>query len=98
MRAGTLVFLAFAALLSAGCTQLPALDDAIDPALRDAPYPQLVPIETLRASAPAPDLGDEDRSEIDARTATLRARAATLRGAVIDPDTRDRMARGVQER
>ncbi len=98
MRAGTLVFLAFVTLSGAGCTRLPPLDETLDPDLRDAPYPQLVPAETLRSRAPSPDLTTEDRTDIDARTATLRARADTLRGAVIDPDTRARMARGVQER
>ena len=98
MRSGPLVLLAFAALSLAGCSTFPQLDEALDPDLKDDPYPRLVPAESLRAQAPTPDLTVEDRADIDARVATLRARADTLRGAVIDPDTRARMARGVHER
>lgn len=49
LRASALIFLVF---LPVGCTQFPALDDRITPAMEAAPYPELVPLEGLLAAVP----------------------------------------------
>ncbi len=79
------------------CTEFPALDGTIDPALRDAPYPALVPLSPLVAQANAADRGAANvETALTPRLASLRARAARLRGPVIPPAARARMLRGVR--
>lgn len=79
-----------------GCANVPEIGERVAPDLRDAPFPKLLPIDGLLAQTPAPQ---EEAAEItaglDARVARLRARADALRGAVIDPATRQRMQDGV---
>lgn len=57
----------------------------------DDPYPTLIPLEevTARAATLQTDAGTPDA--VAARAADLRARAAALRGPVIDPATRARL-------
>jgi hypothetical protein len=64
--------------LLAGCSTLPEVDNTAPPS-RDAPWPQLAPIEELRAEAQGFRLTDADGAALDARAASLRARAAALR-------------------
>ena len=84
---------ALAALCAvAGCADWP--DPAIPgaEAARAAPWPALVPLNDILAGVPA------DREPVVApasRIAALEARAASLRGPVIDGATRARLARGV---
>jgi hypothetical protein len=70
---------ALAALtLAAACTQLPPnLDGAESAEARMAPYPTLIPLETLTESASA--AADDPTAAVEARAARLRARAAALR-------------------
>jgi len=66
----------------------------------DAPYPALVPVERITARVPPatpPDAGAAAAEYVDARAARLRARADRLRGPIIDPETEDRMRRGVAQ-
>ena len=87
--------LAICAALSA-CSQFPDLDATTSDAVRDAPYPDLVPLDGLQARFdPDAALPDATRDSVAARAARLKARAARLRGTVIDADTRQRMAGGV---
>lgn len=86
-----------ATALVAGCTQFPDLDAAISPGAEAAPYPQLVPTESLSASVPEPLIEPETSTSLEARVAHLRARAARLRGSVIDSPTRARMTTGVRD-
>jgi hypothetical protein len=86
--------LACAGLLLAACSQFPELDETISPETKAAPYPALLPWDSLPAApsdaeAPAPD------AMLAARSAALRSRADTLRGAVVDPEARARMDAGV---
>lgn len=97
-RPARLPVLAAALLVGAvaGCSRFPALDDTVSDSARTAPYPDLVPVGMLLAQVPpdriAPDTDDASK----ARAARLRARAAALRGTVIDTHTSARMGRGIQ--
>ena len=91
-----LVFLpALFAALSA-CNEFPALDDTMDREARNAPYPDLVPIETLNAQAPDPRIKPETAADTQSRIDRLKARAARLQGNVIDAETHQRMQDGVE--
>jgi len=63
-----------------------------------APYPDLVPAERIARQVPPAAAAGADAAPsgaIGSRAARLRARADRLRGPVIDPETEDRMRRGV---
>ncbi len=79
----------------AACTQFPELADSEGPEVAAAPYPRLLSVEEL-AMAPAAVTTPELRGSLLARVARLEARAARLRGPVIDRATRARLARGVE--
>ena len=96
MRSGTSAFPILAALLATACTQFPVIEDRISDDLRDAPYMDLVPVETLRAGVPEDQVTDTDASAVEARIARLRARAARLSAAVVDTQTRTRMSQGIE--
>lgn len=95
MRPGTYVIVTTAVLLATACTQFPVIEDRVSEDVRDAPYMDLVPIETLRTGMPEDQLADTDATAVEARVARLRARAARLSGAVVDNQTRTRMSQGV---
>lgn len=78
-------------LCLAGCSQFPELDDTISPAARAAAYPDLVPAEDLRAELANAQITDDTTSSLEARVAALQARAARLRGTVIDQASRNRL-------
>lgn len=77
------------------CTQFPALDDAEGPGVADAAYPRLLTVDELRGIPASSATLDLQAAVLD-RVAALRARAARLRGPVIDGRTLNRMARGVR--
>lgn len=79
----------------AACTRFPDLDAAVTPGARTAGYPDLLPAEELRARVPEARLEEETPGSIEARIAGLRARAARLRGTVIDSESRSRMQSGI---
>lgn len=83
--------------LVAACTQFPDLDGALSDTARDAPYPDLLPVEELNARITSPRITPETTAGITARVAALKARAANLRGSVIDSPTRERMSIGVAD-
>ncbi|SNR25737.1 hypothetical protein [Puniceibacterium sediminis] len=85
-----------ATLLLCACAQFPELDSTQTPGVADAPYPRLVPIETLLVSDP-PRATPEMRAGVLARAEALRARAALLVGPVVDAQTQSRMESGVPE-
>jgi hypothetical protein len=76
------------------CTQFPDLEHRTDAAALEAPFPDLIPLGGLLAAAPAPSALVLAAPSAD-RLARLRARAARLRGPVIDRMTRIRMTRGI---
>jgi hypothetical protein len=83
--------------LGSGCTQFPDLDSAVTDTARDAPFPDLLPVEELNARLTEPRITAETASNLDGRVAALKARAAGLRRSVIDSPTRERMSIGVSE-
>ncbi len=83
--------LAISAALLAGCSDFPELDDAVSPTARKAGYPALLPIDQLIAGAKDVQITEETVSSLQSRIARLNARAARLRGPVIDAATRARM-------
>ncbi|WP_421704384.1 hypothetical protein [Aliiroseovarius sp.] len=80
--------------LAVGCSDAPRLDPTLSARARDAAYPDLVPLGPLLAglSAAQDDFGT---GTLTARAAALRARAARLRGDVVDAPARDRMRAAV---
>ena len=89
--------LAAASLALAGCAPPADLPPQLAAAAAsNAPNPALAPLETLLAQGAAPvRVTPETGRRLDGAAAALRARAAALRGAVVDPATRARMAAGV---
>lgn len=79
------------------CSQFPELDASVSEETRDAPYPELVPLEGLQARISDTSITPEMRGGIEGRVARLRARAARLKRTVIDTDTRARMRAGVRQ-
>lgn len=94
-----------AAALVAGCDSFPQLDAVVSDEAWASDYPALVPAETLRARATARpasanamslDQAASPAPEIDARAARLKARAAGLRGDVIDDADKDRLNQKIE--
>lgn len=85
------------AALLAACTQFPALDRTITPELEAAQYPDLVPLGPVLASARSSGTEPEQATAaIDARVARLKARAARLRGSVLNGAERQRLEKGLE--
>ena len=84
-------------LVLTACTSLPDLDSDIPQSVLDGDFPALVPLTSLDL---APGLDADTRTELteglQGRVAALKARAARLRGPVIDRPTLQRMDRGVK--
>ena len=84
------------ACLSA-CSTFPDIDSQISPEVQSAGYPTLLPVQDLRAQVATGPSTPRDEpivlqaEQIDTRADALRARAASLRGDVIDQDDRDRL-------
>lgn len=76
----------------AACAQVPDLGLATTD--RNTAFATLIPLGPLIAQADALANGQSPASA-DGRIAGLNARAAALRGAIIDPATRARMQAGV---
>ncbi|MEL7255365.1 MAG: hypothetical protein AAFZ04_04410 [Pseudomonadota bacterium] len=84
------------------CSTFPELDAQTAPEVQTASYPALLPADNLRAQAstgPIEERGglpvvaqlEEEAEQLDNRANSLRARAASLRGDVIDDEDRDRL-------
>mgnify|MGYP000147340715 CR=1 FL=1 len=87
-----------AALLLAGCTNLPDLGDAAPVGLEDADYPVLIPLDgTFQSDPPPREAGAQAAAALAARRAALLRRAADLQGPVVDAETEERMRRGVAD-
>ncbi|MFD2738460.1 hypothetical protein ACFSUD_02660 [Sulfitobacter aestuarii] len=94
-RPALLIGLPLALLPLFGCTQFPALDATITPALEQADYPALVPLEPLLAEAQAPGIDEaQTRAGMENDIAALRARSAALRGPLLSPAERARLTAG----
>ncbi|MEO3415719.1 hypothetical protein AAFO92_13765 [Roseovarius sp. CAU 1744] len=95
MRPAHVLFPVLVAVLSA-CNEFPALDDTVDSDARNAPYPELVPIEQLNAQAPDPRIKPETAPQTQARIDRLKSRASRLKGDVVDAETQQRMRDGIE--
>lgn len=89
--------IAFASAGLGACTTFPELDAQISPDVQSADYPTLLPAEDLRAQVSTGPLEPREQpliaqaERIDTRADALRARAASLRGEVIEEEDRDRL-------
>ena len=93
-----IVSLLSAALLLAGCIDVPELGETLTPEVEDAPYPDLLPLETVLIRPPDPRTeAEEIDAELEARRAALERRAAALNAPVVDDPTRSRLEAGVSE-
>ncbi len=79
----------------AACSEFPSLDDKVSAAARAAPYPRLLPIQTLLARPAPPRLTETAVATLEARAARLRRKAAALRGPVIDTSDRQRLGTSI---
>lgn len=79
------------------CAAFPQIDGTIDEASKAADFPTLLPLDPLLALAndATTQITTANTADFDASIATLRGRAARLRGPVIDAATLTRMRRGV---
>ncbi|GGA18476.1 hypothetical protein GCM10011326_33870 [Salipiger profundus] len=77
-----------------GCAEFPVLDAARTPGVENAPFPALLPLDSLTGGE-MPRATPEMRAGIEGRVAGLRARAARLQGPVVPAATRRRMDQGV---
>ncbi|SDX11403.1 hypothetical protein [Litoreibacter albidus] len=93
-----LSFLVFAQLCA--CTaNLPAIDDTIGAAARNADYPNLQPLPDLIARSSAGSTIEVETEALAARVARLKARANALKGrTIIDGATRLRLLNAVKDR
>ncbi|MEP2767689.1 MAG: hypothetical protein ABJU46_04305 [Paracoccaceae bacterium] len=65
----------------------------MSPAARDADFPALVPLDPLLASIGSSGVDPQETVKtLEGRLALLRARAARLRGPVLDRSSRARLA------
>lgn len=92
-----LFILPLVAILIAGCSEVPPLDPGIGDSTRSAAYPDLIPAEEITGQVASDSIAPETASELDSRSADLRARAARLKGGVIDTATHSRMQSGVPD-
>lgn len=83
------------ASLLAGCSDLLPLDPALRNSTRSAAYPDLIPAEQITEQRATDRITAETASDLDRRSAGLRARAARLQGGVVDPASQSRMQTGV---
>ena len=93
MSPARLVLMCF---LLAGCADAPSLDGRISAAAASAPYPVLQPLAPLLERAAQPGrITPQTPRQLEGGAAALRARAAALRGPVVDAATRARMQAAV---
>lgn len=91
----TLSALALCALTA--CTQFPQLDETVTPDLENADFPALVPLEPILANTRTAQRDNtQTQAVLEARVASLRARAARIRGSVLTGRERQRLAEGLQ--
>lgn len=82
--------------LLAGCARFPEVD-RFPPATGGAAAPALLPLDDLLSQAAVASAGGTQAAgeALAARAARLKARAALMRGPVLDPATRARLAAAI---
>lgn len=89
--------LSVVAFLTLGaCSQFPELDGQISEEARSAPFPDLVPTSELRQEARTPVTSQAKQKKLDARAASLRNRAARLRGSVLSQSSKARLEQDIE--
>lgn len=90
-----IVLIAIAGL--GACADFPTIDGTLDDAAKAADFPKLLPLDPLLAQVDTfgAQITPASEATFSNRLATLRNRAANLRGPVVDAATRARMQRGV---
>ncbi len=68
-------------LAVAGCIEVPELDQTITEEAKRAPYPNLVPVEPIRAAVPKPQIGPGLAPSLDARADALKNKADSLKNS-----------------
>jgi hypothetical protein len=87
-----MTFAALPLLAAVACTPLPDVPPLPD---NGAPPPMLAPLDSLMAGIPSPRATDAASNALAARAARLQARAALMRGPVLDPETRRKLAAAI---
>ncbi len=67
------------------CTKFPELDNQISQSASQQPYPNLVPIESIRIAIPEPRVTTETGDSIQSRADPLQRRVEAGQGPVINP-------------
>lgn len=71
----------------AACSQFPELDASVDEQIRDAPYPDLVPVESLTARIGEDRITPGLADAVEGRASGLKARSGPRGGgAAVDTD------------
>ncbi|MBW4708474.1 hypothetical protein KX928_11840 [Roseobacter sp. YSTF-M11] len=85
------------ALVTSACAQFPEVDNATPPGAEVAAYPDLVPLDPLidEVAATQTDI-PESEAQLEARVASLQARANALRGSVLGSSDRRRLEESLQ--
>ncbi|MEP3346432.1 MAG: hypothetical protein ABJN34_15375 [Litoreibacter sp.] len=85
--------------LGACTAHLPAIDDTIDEAARNADYPSLQPLPDLIKRSSAGSTIEAETDALANRVARLKARASALKGrTIIDGATRLKLLNSVKDR
>ncbi|MDU8929979.1 hypothetical protein RXV86_21550 [Alisedimentitalea sp. MJ-SS2] len=82
-------------MVLSACASFPELEGTVPTHMEAAEFPKLVPVEPLLAGSQEVQITPETESSLVARANALRARAARLRGPIVDRGTRARMRAGV---
>jgi len=93
-RTTTLAFATAALSMIAGCTDIPQLEQSVSARAQAAPYPALISLESIIASATNDEAGKAAADYLATRSSSLRAKAARLSGDVITPDDQSRLTGG----
>ena len=80
------------AAFGGACSPLPDIPPVTESA---APAPQLVPLDILMAAVPAARATNATGDALAAKAARLQTRANLMRGPVLDPETRRKLAAAI---
>jgi hypothetical protein len=95
----SILYILVFAFFSACTANLPAIDDTISEAARNADYPALQPLPGLIARSLAGSTIDVQTDALASRVARLKARARALKGrSIVDGATRLRLLNAVKDR
>lgn len=86
-----LPFLSAALIGLAACSPSPDVGRPLSNAAQNADYPEILPLNTLLAQQPTEVDVPALTGSLTSRAAALRARAAALRGSIVDGGTKTRM-------